>query len=58
MNAPITGVFSARTRLQHFITQQLANTPRHVIDTSVPHSTWLPTYVAHRDVTPRQVGAK
>lgn len=58
MNAPITGVFSARTRLQHYIKQQLANTPRHVVDQTHPKNSWQPTYVAHRDVTPRQAGAK
>jgi hypothetical protein len=57
MNAHVK--IKAKSRLQNFIAQYNALTPRLVIDRTLPPSTYQPAYVAHRDVTfGRKAGAK
>ena len=59
MNAKARFVVTAHLRLQHFLAQYYARTPRLVIDQTTPRNTYKPHYVAHRDVTfGRKAGAK
>ena len=62
----MTSMFTGQTRPRHTVAQYISNQPRTVLPTKTLLQRlqakfikpWQPTYVAHRDVTFRQGGAK